>query len=112
MFLIFFNLSQVGIDTECISFVLEQWKDTSAHCDFALKHNERNRGVLQEYFETAFVWIMVKRPLNKSAVFKTRFIRVNDDNCEKNIYGGDDYKHINNNNNNNKNNEDDDNNNN
>jgi hypothetical protein len=29
--LIYFNLSQVGIDTECISFVLEQRKDTSAN---------------------------------------------------------------------------------
>ena len=53
MFLIYFNLSQVGIDTECISFVLEQWKDTSAHCDSALKHNKRNLGVLQKRFETA-----------------------------------------------------------
>lgn len=67
-------------------------------CDSALKHKVRNRGVLQEYFETASFWIMTKRPLNKSVVFKTRFLRVNNDNYENNRYGGgddDDYKHNN-----------------
>ena len=50
-------------------------------------------GPSSRVIRNSFFWITIKRQLNKSAVFKTRYIRVNSDNYnEKNSYCGDDYK--------------------